>query len=252
MSLPNVRPSKISDEALLLAVPHAANLRQLLQLLGIAAYGGNYEVVRARLAAAGIEDARFQAQGRRWQPVSFDKLASAVARSDSYACVARLVGWGESPGAQRRAKEQVLAAGLDVSHFLGKASRRGLTRPGSYARSLAEVLVRGDRLVSTASLRKRLLAEGLLLRECATCRRHEWEGRPVPLELDHVNGDRKDNRLENLRLLCPNCHAQTDTYRGRNIGVRRPRGPEAPAAPLPTHAVIAERRLLLVLGREPS
>ncbi len=43
-------------------------------------------------------------------------------------------------------------------------------------------------------------------------------GRPIPLELDHINGRRDDNRLDNLRILCPNCHAQTETYRGKNIG----------------------------------
>jgi 5-methylcytosine-specific restriction endonuclease McrA len=50
------------------------------------------------------------------------------------------------------------------------------------------------------------------------CDRERWNGLPIPLELDHVNGMRSDNRLSNLRILCPNCHAQTPNYRGRNIG----------------------------------
>lgn len=50
------------------------------------------------------------------------------------------------------------------------------------------------------------------------CGISEWNGVPAPLQLDHVNGDRRDNRLENLRILCPNCHAQTDTWCGRNMG----------------------------------
>ncbi len=72
--------------------------------------------------------------------------------------------------------------------------------------------------LKSANLRKRLIAEGLKEARCEICKLDEWLGRPIPLQLDHINGDRTDNRLENLRLLCPNCHAQTDTYCGKNIG----------------------------------
>lgn len=67
-------------------------------------------------------------------------------------------------------------------------------------------------------LKRRLLEEGVKTARCEGCGGDEWRGAPIPLELDHINGDRRDHRLENLRLLCPNCHAQTPTYRGRNIG----------------------------------
>lgn len=68
------------------------------------------------------------------------------------------------------------------------------------------------------ALKKRLLAEGLLEERCAECGISEWNGRPLSLHLDHINGDRRDQRLENLRFLCPNCHSQTETYCGRNQG----------------------------------
>jgi Zn finger protein HypA/HybF involved in hydrogenase expression len=79
------------------------------------------------------------------------------------------------------------------------------------------LLVRGAP-ITTAQLRRRLIEEGVLEARCSRCGLSEWQGQPIPLELDHINGDRRDNRLVNLRLLCPNCHALTDTYCGRNIG----------------------------------
>ena len=241
------RPSKISDEAILAAVPHAQNLRQLLLALGVAAYGGNYEVMRERLVRLGLDDPRFARRPRTAVPdVTQAELEQAVRRADSWAQAARLLGLGESAWAQRRVKRLAQDAGLDASHFLGRAAMRGHRAGGITPVPLDEVLVAG-RPTKTSSLRKRLLACGLLLHECSSCERADWEGAPIPLELDHVNGDRSDNRLDNLRLLCPNCHAQTDTYRGRNIGAPRPAAAQ-PEAPRELPAVRARRRLALLFS----
>jgi Zn finger protein HypA/HybF involved in hydrogenase expression len=76
-------------------------------------------------------------------------------------------------------------------------------------------------VVTSNSLRKRLIAEGLKQHKCECCGITEWNGKPAPIELDHINGNHHDNRLENLRILCPNCHAQTDTYRGKNKKINK-------------------------------
>lgn len=240
-----LRPSKISDEQLLAAVPHAQNLRQLLLALGVAPYGGNYEVIRARLAEVGVDDPRFARRSRAAvvRQVSPQELHRAVSLADSYAQVARLLGWGESSWGQRRAKKLIQEAGLETGHFLGRAAMRGLNGNGRTAQSWETLLVRGRR-TATSRLRERLLEAGLLLPECASCTGVEWQGRAMPLELDHINGDRSDNRLENLRLLCPNCHAQTDTYRGRNIGTPTQETESEPERDTPDQA--ARRRLVLL------
>lgn len=222
----------------------AANLRQLLQALGVAAYGANDELVRERLRRVGVDEPRFSPT-RRTPPVAPDLLRAVVARSDTWAQAACELGQGGASG-ERRVKRLALDARLDVSHMLGQSWGRGARLGGREAEPLTALLVRGRR-VATSKLRVRLLREGVLADECSGCARDTWEGAPIPLELDHVNGDRTDNRLQNLRLLCPNCHAGTPTYRGRNIGAPGVRGralePEAHPDVGRSH-----RRLLAILG----
>lgn len=69
---------------------------------------------------------------------------------------------------------------------------------------------------SGATIKRRLLRAGILENRCDDCGLTEWRGRPISIQLDHRNGIRNDNRLENLRMLCPNCHSQTETFGTRN------------------------------------
>jgi DNA-binding CsgD family transcriptional regulator len=96
---------------------------------------------------------------------------------------------------------------------------RGLIVPRPARIPLDQLLVAGPRR-NRNHLKKRLFDAGIKTPRCERCGLDEWRGRDIPLALHHVNGDRNDNRLENLEILCANCHSQTDTWSGRNHATR--------------------------------
>ena len=95
------------------------------------------------------------------------------------------------------------------------AVRRGVVVARPAGMPLTELLV-SNRPRGRFNIKARLVAAGIKDGRCEVCGLVEWRGKPLSMSLHHVNGDRHDNRLENLRLLCPNCHSQTDTFAGRN------------------------------------
>ena len=82
---------------------------------------------------------------------------------------------------------------------------------------LKEILEGKHPHFQTFKLKNRLLKEGYIANKCSVCGITEWNKSPLNMELDHIDGDRTNHRLNNLRMLCPNCHAQTETYRAKNI-----------------------------------
>jgi hypothetical protein len=150
-----------------------------------------------------------------------DELRRAVAESMSWAETLRNLAYCSSGGNPQTIKKYVRRWRIDTSHFDADAARaRGL---GRTRRPLDEILVRGS-TYSRGHLKRRLYEEGIKERRRELCGQDEnWNGARISLILDHVNGVGTDNRLENLRIVCPNCAAALPTHCGR--GLRKPRVP---------------------------
>jgi predicted DNA-binding protein YlxM (UPF0122 family) len=95
------------------------------------------------------------------------------------------------------------------------AIRRGDIVPRTLEQKI-ELYTRRERAPHRGSLKRLVLDARLKREECERCGIDEWRGRPLTIALHHINGDPADNRLENIELLCPNCHSQTENYGGRN------------------------------------
>lgn len=146
-----------------------------------------------------------------------EQLEVAVKESLSIASVCRKVGIkpkGANYGTIRLKLERFE---IDFSHFTGQAWNVGERfREFGKKYPLSEILVENSTYRSNERLKIRLVKEGLKENECEKCGIDSWLSEPLSLHLDHINGDHRDNRIENLRFLCPNCHSQTPTYCRKN------------------------------------
>lgn len=150
---------------------------------------------------------------RKWDEKD---LRIAAASSTSKRQVISKLGLVEAGGNYQQIGKYILLYKIDTKHFLGQKSNLGKKIPRKPVYSLAEILVQGSTFQSH-KLKKRLFSEKIKKQKCELCgwAKVSLDGR-IPLELDHSNGDHTDNRISNLRILCPNCHSLQSTHRGRN------------------------------------
>ncbi len=147
------------------------------------------------------------------------ELREAVADSRTYAETLRRLALRTAGGNHRTLQKYVELWNISTEHFDPHAAR--IAKLHRLPVPLEEVLVESSSY-SRGLLKQRLYATGLKQRRCELCGQGEsWRGRQMALILDHVNGVADDNRLRNLRIVCPNCAATLDTHCGKNVNVSR-------------------------------
>lgn len=213
---------RYTRELLTEAAAQCKDLDEVIARYGIRPRPQLKHYLMRRFSAYGIDVPHLKSRPYvRHEKPDEETLREAVAAAKSLAETLRILGRPSSGGWTASLKKWISETGLDTSHFLGQAHQRG--KPGTVAgRPAADVLVRhdGKRRTGTKVLRRALRDIGVP-DECSRCGSPaEWNGLPMTLEIDHINGDWSDDCRDNLRLLCPNCHAITSTWcRG---GARRP------------------------------
>ncbi|MDX3687184.1 HNH endonuclease signature motif containing protein [Streptomyces sp. AK04-4c] len=210
--------SPYTRERLAEAASSSRTLSEALTKLGVDPKSSTRRYLLARMRRLGVDTRHFESEGVRWTK---EVLQEAVTASTTMCEVLQRLGLEVVGGQHTHISRRVKALGIDTSHFAapprkGEVRRR---RPEELLVDQTQTLVRripGERL------KRAMIAVGAPER-CARCGTGPvWRHQPLPLEVDHVDGNWRNNQPQNLRLLCPNCHSTTDTYRGRGKGRRAP------------------------------
>jgi hypothetical protein len=143
------------------------------------------------------------------------ELIAAVKSSNTICQVLRKIGLKPAGGNYYTIRQKIKKLNLDTSHFTGQAWSKG--KKFGNKRPLEDYFSNRCRIHSH-DLRLRLIKDKVFDHKCCQCGLTEWNHQPIPLELEHKDGDHYNNQLSNLTILCPNCHAQTSTHAGKNKG----------------------------------
>ncbi|WP_407839003.1 HNH endonuclease signature motif containing protein [Streptomyces sp. DSM 116496] len=205
--------SPYTRERLTEAAEGSRTLSEALERLGVDPKSPTRRYLHDRMRKLGVDVSHFEREeALKWTK---EILAEAVAASTNMCEVLRRLGLEVVGGHHTHISRRVKAFGIDTSHFtLPSTAGRPKVR-----RTPESILVRQDgtdaRRMQSEHLKSALASLGVP-EQCAMCGiEPTWQGYPLPLEVDHIDGDWRNNQPDNLRLVCPNCHSTTDTYRGR-------------------------------------
>jgi len=219
-----------TNEMLTAAVAESKTMVEVATKIGAVPVGGTIAHLKRRITLLSLDTSHFHQPKRtaqtRPRPTSHgfrrdgrklvvdeEMLRTAIPSCRSIAEVIRTLGLEPSGPRHRVVREEIQRLGLDTSHFLGQAHYFGVRSSQRLPPEKVLVFRPEQHYRRDAAILRRALASCGVPERCAGCGTGPaWCGRPLTLEVDHINGDFRDNRQENLRFLCPNCHATTNSY----------------------------------------
>lgn len=144
-----------------------------------------------------------------------ENFSKIISKSISLAEVCKKLGLVPIGGNYQTVKWHIKLYNLDISHFTGQSWAKGLKLNSKPRINNDEFFLKNTNH-SSHHTRIRLFKSKIKEEKCESCKLEKWLDKPIPLEVDHIDGDKFNNELSNLRILCANCHAQTSSYRGRS------------------------------------
>lgn len=171
-----------------------------------------------------------------------------MGESYSYAEIARKLGIHSKGGNYNTLRRHIKKWNIDTRHFIGRRWNKGRKFPSS--QTPLKFYLDNSKPISSWRLKNKLIKAGIKKNKCEICGISEWNHKPITCQLHHKNGNNKDNRLENLQILCPNCHSQTDSYAGKSLRVTEPKKKLSPeevrekSSKANSHAKISCRKVI--------
>ncbi len=144
-----------------------------------------------------------------------EELQNIFNNSNSKSEILIKLGFNSFNGNHRILNKRIIEDNIDISILENrrKSTKSGLAK--MCKKDSKDIFVENSKYNTGTHIKNRLINEGFIEYKCENCGIKEWDGKPISLQLDHINGINNDNRIENLRLLCPNCHSQTKTFSGK-------------------------------------
>jgi hypothetical protein len=206
---------KTTDEEFTEAVKTCFSIREVLHKINVVGQGGSYKTFHRRVKKLNLDISHFKKNDDKTIRKNLTVETIIQICKDNISRQSALFNLGLNPETGSNVswiEKKIIQLNIDTSHWLGQGHLKGKTHAWSKSISFEEILIEESDYTATPRLKERLVKAGLLEYICSSCGIFEWMGSKLSLHLDHINGVNTDNRLENLRLLCPNCHSITPTY----------------------------------------